>query len=188
MVLLQTVVILLLTCCKVLSPEFLEKTTPFILRSPKLPLPVMAKLMEVTMLTQRLSVRHSIFAQLTVLEVWPSTASYAPTEQSSTRTTSSVIGGSTSTALRLKDSTLSMMNMLLKGLLLMLLPVMPRLTMLPPLLLMLDMLLLLNMKVLKVLAEQGVRDLQAVLTGDKANPLVLTTLIDQNLKTLYLYF
>merc|ERR1712211_235180 len=27
---------------------------------------------------------------------------------------------------------------------------------------------------LKVLAEQGVRDLQAVLTGDKANPLVLT--------------
>ena len=47
MVLLQTVVILLLTCCKVLSPEFLEKTTPFILRSPKLPLPVMAKLMEV---------------------------------------------------------------------------------------------------------------------------------------------
>merc|ERR1712107_566391 len=41
---------------------------------------------------------------------------------------------------------------------------------------------------LKVLAEQGVRDLQAVLTGDKANPLVLTTLIDQNLKPLYLYF
>ena len=65
---------------------------------------------------------------------------------------------------------------------------MPKLIMLPPLLLMLDMLLLLNMKVLKVLAEQGVRDLQAVLTGDKANPLVLTTLIDQNLKTLYLYF
>merc|ERR1712111_114113 len=87
-----------------------------------------------------------------------------------------------------EDSTLSMTNTLLREMLLMLVPVMPRLTTLPPLLLMLDMLLLLNMKVLKVLAEQGVRDLQAVLTGDKANPLVLTTLIDQNLKTLYLYF
>merc|ERR1719461_2660352 len=109
-------------------------------------------------------------------------------EPSSTRTTSSVTGGSTLTVLRLRDSTLSMTNTLLREMLLMLVPVMPRLTTLPPLLLMLDMLLLLNMKVLKVLAEQGVRDLQAVLTGDKANPLVLTTLIDQNLKTLYLYF
>merc|ERR1712111_56164 len=148
----------------------------------------MDRLMEDTMLMVRLSVKFSTSALLMELEVLPSTASCAPTEQSSTKTTSSATGGSTLTALRLKDSTLSMMNMLLKGLLLMLLPVMPRLTMLPPLLLMLDMLLLLNMKVLKVLAEQGVRDLQAVLTGDKANPLVLTTLIDQNLKTLYLYF
>merc|ERR1712113_1000772 len=108
-------------------------------------------------------------------------------EPSSTRTTSSVTGGSTLTVLRLRASTLSMTNTLLREMLLMLVPVMLRLTTLPPLL-MLDMLLLLNMKVLKVLAEQGVRDLQAVLTGDKANPLVLTTLIDQNLKTLYLYF
>merc|ERR1712227_91833 len=131
------------------------------------------------MLMVRLSVKFSTSVLLMELEVLPSTASCAPTEQSSTRTTSSVTGGSTLTALRLKDSTLSMMNMLLKGLLLMLLPVMPRL----------DMLLLLNMKVLKVLAELGVRDLQAVLTGDnKANSLVLTTLMDQNLKTLYLYF
>merc|ERR1719346_367443 len=103
-------------------------------------------------------------------------------EPSSTRTTSSVTGGSTLTVLRLRDSTLSMTNTLLREMLLMPVPVMPKLIMLPPLLLML------NMKVLKVLAEQGVRDLQAVLTGDKANPLVLTTLIDQNLKTLYLYF
>merc|ERR1712209_30597 len=99
-------------------------------------------------------------------------------EPSSTRTTSSVTGGSTLIVLRLRDSTLSMTNTLLREMLLMPVPVMP----------MLIMLLLLNMKVLKVLAEQGVRDLQAVLTGDKANPLVLTTLIDQNLKTLYLYF
>merc|ERR1712213_284381 len=111
----------------------------------------------------RLSVKFSTSVLLMELEVLPSSAFCAPTEQSSTRTTSSATGGSTLTALRLKDSTLSMMNMLLKGLLLMLLPVMPRLTMLPPL-------LLLNMKVLKVLAELGVRDLQAVLTGDnKAN-------------------
>merc|ERR1712012_795353 len=136
-----------------------------------------------------LSVKFSTSVLLMELEVLPSTASCVPMEQSSTRTTSSATGGSTLTALRLRDSILSMMNMLLRGLLLMLLPVMPRLTMLPPLLLMLDMLLLLNMKVLKVLAELGVRDLQAVLTGDnKANSLVLTTLMDQNLRTLCLYF
>merc|ERR1712012_1437252 len=135
-----------------------------------------------------LSVKFSTSVLLMELEVLPSTASCVPMEQSSTRTTSSATGGSTLTALRLRDSILSMMNMLLRGLLLMLLPVMPRLTMLPPLLI-LDMLLLLNMKVLKVLAELGVRDLQAVLTGDnKANSLVLTTLMDQNLKTLCLYF
>merc|ERR1712107_950179 len=106
------------------------------------------------MLMVRLNVKCSTFVLLMELEVLLSTVSCVPMEPSSTRTTSSVTGGSTSTVL----------------------------------LLMLDMLLLLNMKVLKVLAEQGVRDLQAVLTGDKANPLVLTTLIAQNLKTLYLYF
>ena len=47
MVLLQTVVTLLLICCKALFLECPEKTTPSILRSPKLPLPVMAKSMEV---------------------------------------------------------------------------------------------------------------------------------------------
>ena len=140
------------------------------------------------MLMVRLNVKFSTSVLLMELEVLPNTASCAPMEPFSTKTISSVTGGSTLTVLRLRDSTLSMMNTLLKGLLLMLLPVMPRLTMLPLLLLILDMLLLLNMKVLKVLAELGVRDLQAVLTGDKANSLVLTTLMDQNLKTLYLYF
>ena len=48
MMLLQTAEMLLLICCKVLSLEFLEKTTPYILRSPKLPLLVMAKSMEVS--------------------------------------------------------------------------------------------------------------------------------------------
>merc|ERR1719266_876301 len=123
MVLLQTVVMLLLTCCKVQSPECLEKTIPSILRSPKLPLPVMAKSMEVTMLTLRLSVKHSIFAQLMELEVLPSTASSVLMEHSSTRTISSVIGGSTLTAQLLRIFTLSMMRLLLnvKPLLLMLL-------------------------------------------------------------------
>ena len=47
MKLLLTVVILPLICCKALSLEFLEKTTPYIPRSPKLPLLAMAKSMEV---------------------------------------------------------------------------------------------------------------------------------------------
>merc|ERR550532_2262517 len=113
MVLLLTVVMLLLTCCKVQSPESPEKTIPSILRSPKLPLPVMDKSMEVTMLTLRLSVKHSIFAQLMELEVLPSTASSVLMEHSSTRTISSVIGGSTLTAPLLRIFTLSMMRLLL---------------------------------------------------------------------------
>merc|ERR1712154_249637 len=75
--------------------------------------PVKAKLMEVTMLTLRLSVKHSIFAQLMELEVWPSTASSVLMVHSSTRTTSSVIGGSTLTAPLLKIFTLSTMKLLL---------------------------------------------------------------------------
>merc|ERR1711913_176392 len=69
--------------------------------------------MEVTMLTPRLSARHSIFAQLMELEVWPSTASSVLMVHSSTRTTSSVIGGSTLTAPLPRTSTLSMMKSLL---------------------------------------------------------------------------
>ena len=54
------------------------------------------------MLTLRLNARSSISALLTVKEVFPSTVSSAQTEPSSIRTTSSVIGGLTSTAPKLK--------------------------------------------------------------------------------------
>ena len=56
------------------------------------------------MLTRRPSVRSSTSALLTELAVWPSTASSAPTEPSSTRSTSSATGGSTWTALSLPPS------------------------------------------------------------------------------------
>merc|ERR1711892_1209750 len=65
------------------------------------------------MLTLRLNVKHSTFAQLMELEVWPSTASSVLMVHSSTRTTSSVIGGSTLTAPLPRISTLSMMKLLL---------------------------------------------------------------------------
>merc|ERR550519_285088 len=83
---------------------------------------VKAKLMEVTMLTLRLSVKHSIFAQLMELEVLPSTASSVLMEHSSTRTISSVIGGSTLTAPLLRNFTLSMMRLQLNAKLLLELP------------------------------------------------------------------
>ena len=60
----------------------------------------------------RLNVKHSIFAQLMELEVWPSTASSVPTELCSTSSTSSVTGGSMWTALWPRISTPSMMSML----------------------------------------------------------------------------
>jgi len=53
----------------------------------------------------RLSARSSTFAPLMDRAVLPSTPSSAPTEPSSTRTTSSAIGGSTSTAPKLRVST-----------------------------------------------------------------------------------
>merc|ERR1711874_577576 len=93
--------------------EFLEKTTLSILRFLNLDSAVKAKLMEVTMLTLRLNVKHSIFAQLMELEVLPSTASSVLMEHSSTRTISSVIGGSTLTVPLLRIFTLSMMRLLL---------------------------------------------------------------------------
>merc|ERR1712123_543363 len=65
------------------------------------------------MLTLRLNVKHSTFAQLMELEVWPSTASSVLMVHSSTRTTSSVTGGSTLTAPLPRISTLSMMKLLL---------------------------------------------------------------------------
>merc|ERR1719153_1328144 len=94
-------------------PACPEKTTLSMLRFLNLDLLVKAKLMEVTMLTLRLNVKHSIFAQLMELEVLPSTASSVLMEHSSTRTISSVIGGSTLTAPLLRIFTLSMMRLLL---------------------------------------------------------------------------
>ena len=70
------------------------------------------------MLIQKLSVKHSTSALLMVLEVLPSTASSVPMELSSTRTTSSVTGGSTLTVPLLRTSTVSMMRLLLREMLL----------------------------------------------------------------------
>merc|ERR1719319_1784412 len=82
------------------------------------------------------------------LEVFPSTASYAPMEPSLTRTTSSVIGGLTLIVLKPKVFSPSMKKLLLNVLLLMVLPLMLRLPML--LLLMLDTLLLLRISLLNM--------------------------------------
>merc|ERR1712113_177827 len=104
-------------------------TTLSILRFLNLDSAVKAKLMEVTMLILRLNVKHSIFAQLMELEVLPSTASSVLMEHSSTRTISSVIGGSTLTAPLLKNFTLSMMTLQLNVKLLLELPPMLQLNM-----------------------------------------------------------
>ena len=55
----------------------------------------------------RPNAKSSTSAHLTARVVSANTPSFAPTEPSSTRTTSFAIGGSTLTALRLKRSTLS---------------------------------------------------------------------------------
>merc|ERR1712117_999483 len=116
----------------------------------------MDRLMEVTMLIQKLNAKLSTSVQLTVPEALLSTASCVPTVLFSTRTTSSVTGGLTLTALPLRSCTASMTNTLLSVMLLLVPPVMLRLTMLLPLLLK-DMLPLLSTKVLA--AAQADRDL-----------------------------
>merc|ERR1712027_181980 len=58
----------------------------------------MDRLMEVTMLIQKLNAKLSTSVLLTVLVVLASTASCVPTEPFSTRTTSSATGGLTLTA------------------------------------------------------------------------------------------
>ena len=64
------------------------------------------------MLILRLSVKHSTFVLLMVLVVWLDTASSAQMELSSTRTTSSVTGGSTLTVPLPRTCTASMMRLL----------------------------------------------------------------------------
>ena len=87
---------------------------------------------KVTTLTPRPSARLSTSAQLTEPVASPSTASSAPTEPSSTRTTSSATGGSTLTAPPLLTSTASMMSMLPRGTPCLEPLAMPRPTTLPP--------------------------------------------------------
>merc|ERR1712027_204334 len=116
----------------------------------------MDRLMEVTMLIQKLNVKLSTSVPLMVPEALPSTASCVPTEPFSTRTTSSVTGGLTLTAPPLRSCTASMTSTLLSVMLLLVPPVMLRQTMLLPLLLK-DMLPLLSTKVLD--AAQADRDL-----------------------------
>merc|ERR1719334_512257 len=92
------------------SLESRERIIPSMPRSRKLDSPARDKWMEVTTRTLRLSAGPSISALLMELEGWPSTASSVPTEHCSTRTTSSVTGGSTSTAPLPRISTPSTMR------------------------------------------------------------------------------
>merc|ERR1719499_2593025 len=116
----------------------------------------MDRLMEVTMLIQKLNAKLSTSVPLMVPEALPSTASCVPTEPFSTRTTSSATGGLTLTAPPLRSCTASMTSTLLSVMLLLVPPVTLRLTTLLPLLLK-DMLPLLSTKVLD--AAQADRDL-----------------------------
>merc|ERR1712015_360576 len=115
------------------------RTTPSTPRSQSQDLLVTVRLMEVTTRTPRLSARRSTSARPMALVGSPSTASSAPTEPSSTRTTSSATGGSTLTAPQLRSSTpsttrslqrgtplLALVPMLLETMLLLLLSTVPR--------------------------------------------------------------
>ena len=75
-------------------------------------------ILQVTTLIQKLNVKHSTFVLLMELEVSQNTASCVPMELCSTRTTSSVTGGSTLIVPLLRTSTASMMKLLLKEMLL----------------------------------------------------------------------
>ena len=75
-------------------------------------------LLKVTMLILKPNVKHSTSVLLMELVVLPNTASFVPMEPYSTRTTSSVTGGSTLIVPLLRTSTASMMKLLLKEMLL----------------------------------------------------------------------
>merc|ERR1719350_2420807 len=92
-------------CSKVPSLACQARTTRSTPRCLSPASPARVRWTEVTTRTPRPSARRSTSAQLMVPEVSPSTASSAPTEPSSTRTTSSATGGSTSTAPPLRTST-----------------------------------------------------------------------------------
>merc|ERR1719180_532882 len=87
------------------SLECLGRITPYTPRCQRRDSLAKDKLTEVTTRTLRLSARLSTSARPMALVGSPSTASSAPTEPSSTRTTSSATGGSTLTAPPLRSST-----------------------------------------------------------------------------------
>merc|ERR1719278_220002 len=91
------------------------RTTPSMLRFQSQDLLATVRWTEVTMQTLRLSARRSTSARPMAPVGSPSTASSAPTEPSSTRTTSSATGGSTSTAPPLRSSTPSTSRLQQRG-------------------------------------------------------------------------
>merc|ERR1712172_365747 len=92
-------------CSRAPSPVCQGRTTPSMLRCQSQGLVARVRWTEVTTRTLRLSARLSTSARPMALVGSPSTASSAPTEPSSTRTTSSATGGSTLTAPPLRSST-----------------------------------------------------------------------------------
>ena len=97
----------ILQCWKKPFRAFQDKIIPFILKFLKQVSPVLAKSMEVTTVIPRRSAKCSTFARTMDKEVSANTRSCVPTEPSSTKNTSFVIGGSTSTAQKLKLFTAS---------------------------------------------------------------------------------
>jgi len=97
---------------RILSPVCLVQTTQSMQTSLKLVLHVKTRLLEATMQILRVNVRCSISVLEVLLENYSNSTSSALMEQSSIRSFSSVIGGSTLTALRQKSSIPRMMTML----------------------------------------------------------------------------
>ena len=97
----------ILQCWKKPFQAFQDKIIPFTLKFLKQVSPVLAKSMEVTTVIPRRSAKCSTSARTMDKEVSANTRSCVPTEPSSTKNTSFVIGGSTSTAQKLKLFTAS---------------------------------------------------------------------------------
>ena len=97
----------ILQCWKKPFRAFQDKIIPFILKFLKQVSPVLAKSMEVTTVIPRRSAKCSTFARTMDKEVSANTRSCVPTEPSSTKNTSFVIGGSILTAQKLKLFTAS---------------------------------------------------------------------------------
>merc|ERR1719328_1084526 len=90
---------------KQLTMELPVKIIQSFLKYQKVASNVKDKLMEDTMPIPKLTAKHSTSAQLMDKEAFPSTHSFAPTELSSTKTTSSAIGGLTSIVPLLRNFT-----------------------------------------------------------------------------------